>query len=695
MKRLYVLEWKRFCKSFILFIPFLCLLLYLIAMFFVCMAPPPPSVFHFIGQIGNISNRFGFIGFVGFLFLSYEFIHKSKDVCIKEIETSSNREASCVLSRLAVLTTGALIYYLFGILIFHLLYFLNFPFSFHFECNLLLACLLYVLSPTIIGMLLGTVFGLFFERLPFYFFGLLFSFFISDFSDAFVAAAGYFLASSFSVPVGVTFVKLTDIFGSLLPNKVANVNDAYGVPVEFYHWALVIFWVSLMISFIYLYLCPKKKAMKWAGSIALFMVSIIGLMNFMSPGSVCQERAFYTITDNIESDNYYYEALDSREFTGKEESKFYVTHYDMNFKFGKELQATVKAKIDNINQPQYAFTLYHGYVVQSITDADGNRIPYQREGDYIVINNEDKSVSGTIVFSYNGSQKNYYSNNQGAYLPGFFSYYPVEGIHTVFENGFFTTNFEPEIEKEISVTVSGIQGNVFTNLQKLNNSTFKGTSKSLTLVGGFYKEQIINQTIHILPEFRTLSNDPIASVQQMLDGISEVSGLQFKVPAIDYVFHSPSIILPVPYAGPTSIMLENTLLFYNNPIHPDTEKWLAEEIISSLIPQPDEKREVSHALESMLLSVLNGDQKARTEFLAIFGELTTDTYIYVDAFSENENKTREIQFYLYKALLGSEDPKPIFQKIYSYLTDETNTMTQLDFVKSVAEQYPYTTMEVQ
>ena len=76
-------------------------------------------------------------------------------------------------------------------------------------------------------------------------------------------------------------------------------------------------------------------------------------------------------------------------------------------------------------------------------------------------------------------------------------------------------------------------------------------------------------------------------------------------------------------------------------------------------------------------------------------ELTTDTYIYVDAFSENENKTREIQFYLYKALLGSEDPKPIFQKIYSYLTDETNTMTQLDFVKSVAEQYPYTTMEVQ
>ena len=97
MKRLYVLEWKRFCKSFILFIPFLCLLLYLIAMFFVCMAPPPPSVFHFIGQIENISNRFGFIGFVGFLFLSYEFIHKSKDVCIKEIETSSNREASLSL----------------------------------------------------------------------------------------------------------------------------------------------------------------------------------------------------------------------------------------------------------------------------------------------------------------------------------------------------------------------------------------------------------------------------------------------------------------------------------------------------------------------------------------------------------------------------------------------------------------------
>ena len=105
------------------------------------------------------------------------------------------------------------------------------------------------------------------------------------------------------------------------------------------------------------------------------------------------------------------------------------------------------------------------------------------------------------------------------------------------------------------------------------------------------------------------------------------------------------------------------------------------------VPEALGKELVRGAYIEMVQSVLAQDDAAISSFVALFGKNIEGDYKVVQDFSEEENAAREVRYYLYKALLGSDAPT-IFRAVNEYLTDDSDTTDQLAFVKALAEQYP-------
>ena len=142
-------------------------------------------------------------------------------------------------------------------------------------------------------------------------------------------------------------------------------------------------------------------------------------------------------------------------------------------------------------------------------------------------------------------------------------------------------------------------------------------------------------------------------------------------------------------SGEQPVFLDDTLLYYRNPyMDPvyavDSLMLVAAE---QCVPAAPGKERVREAYIEMAKSVLTQDETAVSFFAALFGRNIEGDYKAVQDFSEEENAAREVKYYLYKALLGSDAPT-IFRAVNEYLTDESDTTDQLVFVKALAEQYP-------
>ena len=247
---------------------------------------------------------------------------------------------------------------------------------------------------------------------------------------------------------------------------------ASGINANIKSLSIIVFWISLfaIIAMFTVFSFRIKRAKQIAATICLIVFVLSGAGTLMPYSSISLD------TNSLGSDAEHYVFQDPENFViqKNEEPNFEITGYDMNFKIKNLLSGDVTVKVDNPNLTEYHFTLYYGYKLKSVTNSSGEKLKYDRDGDYITVHTDAPTES--FNFKYKGFSQVFYSNSQSCELLGGFAYYPINGFRYVYS-----------VADQGSVKVD-CSKKMFSNLESTGKNTFEGTSDSLTLLSGFYKE---------------------------------------------------------------------------------------------------------------------------------------------------------------------------------------------------------------
>ncbi len=272
---------------------------------------------------------------------------------------------------------------------------------------------LYDFLPTLFWMLAGALAG-----------------FAGSWSTAASVSVGVFFVFNSSFIVFLQNVSyVTDFFyrfGNLLCLYVQSlVTDFYHLfPMGSGCFARALFWIFLMVAL----LCAAAGKCLLRAAVPM-AAALICLAYYLSPDGVPVYPDHVSIYDAGESDHYYYSEWDGIEVS----ADFGIESYVMDLKVGRQLEAEVAVRLTEGSgqREAYRFTLYHGYRLSSVTDQDGQKMDYERDGDFVTVIGGESVKE--IRFAYVGSGQRYYATEYALYLPSFFPYYPVPGHHMIYD----------------------------------------------------------------------------------------------------------------------------------------------------------------------------------------------------------------------------------------------------------------------
>ncbi len=424
--------------------------------------------FYFINDLSLLC----IVEFLFLLFITYEFMRKSREVNLDE--TLGKKIWIIEGNQLLVLGTLVLLYTLvFGIYVLVSYGILNMPTVCVVELVKVLVVNVFLLSVAAVGM------GYLISRIKKRFIG--YTIIIVELFLTLPNASQFLMTSQneYNIPI----FSIRD-WVCLLPPDIMTLGDPlYGVPVEPYRIAVMCVWIILGI---WLFSCVFWKYQKGLK----VLVTLVALGGLVICGTHIQDKGSVLLMDNhpesaIEADYSYY--------TGEEEeieADFQVTGYDMDLTFSREMSAIVKVSLQpKPLKTEYLFTLYHGYRVSKVEDANGEEMYFEQERDRVTVYNKNQVDCSTISFTYEGKNPTFYGNDTACFLPGFFPYYPKAGGRNVY---LYEEGMEIKVSKEpithFSVRTHGLS--TTSNLKKVEEG-FEGEASHATIVGGNY--EIVSQ----------------------------------------------------------------------------------------------------------------------------------------------------------------------------------------------------------
>ncbi|HBZ64604.1 MAG TPA: hypothetical protein DEO89_08420 [Lachnospiraceae bacterium] len=427
---------------------------------FVGAAPEEVQAIYFLKDMDYLYV----LGFLFFLFISCEFMRKSREINLRE--TMRERAWLVEGNQFAVLGTAIVVYALvFLIYAVAGVTILRMPQMCFIQMLKILGVNIFLLSCAAAGM------GYLISRIPNRYVGYLVI--LAVLMLILPANAKYF--SMLSWGRGISVYWLRDWLYLLPPDIQALGDPLYGMPVEYYRNAGMLLWIGvggwLFVRSVYRYAKGKRRVAD-----GLFIVwTALCVLAVVNEGSVLR------MTDHpksaVSEDRNYY---DSQPQIEEKQKDFRVQAYDMELSFGGELSAKVTATVSAADAPeQYPFTLYHGYKISDIRSEDGESLSFTQDGDQVVVDNPQKKAECKLMFCYKGSSPVFYANRNACFLPGFFAYYPVAGVEKLYENGMWKVN-----ENETAAFTIHTKGlNAASNLPG-NGDSHAGETSYVTLVGG-------------------------------------------------------------------------------------------------------------------------------------------------------------------------------------------------------------------
>lgn len=356
--------------------------------------------------------------------------------------------------------------------------------------NLLLSLVLYFLLSGTVALLLGCVLALCAGRMAAYGVIVLWSYLASDLP--------YMVLTSLQEKIGPAAYWLRDLLGVCFAGE-GFVDPAYGLPVEWYRFALALFWVLALGAVALLSTRPSPpKNRRWVAG------GMVALSLFCLTAYLCKQgyRPMDSRIDGGMVDSYYlHTSVQPRE----EPAGFAVSACEMDLRVGDGLKARVVLDLEQTEGlAGLKFTLYHGYRLQAVTDGAGNRLPFEREGDYLYIPQDAGTPLSQLTFSYGGMSGEFYSNTQGIHLPGYFPYFPMEGYHRLDggQPGEFAPGArEPHLTESRPITLR-LQTRlpVFVSLPQQPDGSYAGLSTGATIFGGQYVRGPLGSYDAVMPQ---------------------------------------------------------------------------------------------------------------------------------------------------------------------------------------------------
>lgn len=694
MKKLYRLDMKAFMKTLYLSITPILILIYFTMIMTDGMSvsqgmgvPANVDIGSFVNYIGSMLGRYGLAAFSYFLFATYEFFIKVKDRSTEEVIASHcGGKKRVTLSRMLVMLTVALIFSAISGTFIVTLHMAKIPFESGMVWNTVLAIVLYITGPSLIGISLGMMFSFLMGRLPFYVCGLILSFLISPFSTDIMLALGFFISNTISASVSGVVLSLTELITGLRPiyNKIVNIT--FGQGLEPYRWQLVMFWILLPGFFVMLKCMKKIKKKQIAQLSVVGILCVFSLYGAMTPGSHWQRNKNATIADIVKLDSFYYtsEISDMISHSKDEAPLFSIKSYDIKLSAFKELSGSVEMELDGTELSEYCFTLYHGFNVRSVTGEGGEKLSFEREQDYLNVKNDTGKPLTRITVSYSGHHNFLYSTAQGIYLPGYLCYYPVEGKYPMYLAQAHSLNYRimPQTDREFRVKISALC-DIKTNLKKDESGEFFGRARSLSIVGGLFREYETGDVSNIAPIFSG-DMDILSTLEDTANSFYDQTGIRVNIPKIKTIIHAPSVELPVPETETKCVILEDTLLLpevyhYKSPASP-----MVMEMVLRDMPQVKKDTIIYSTYLRMAQSVIDGEKSAKGYFVQQFGVKKLTGFKKVPSMTDEQNAAREIDYYIYEALIKN-GVKNTFMQMREYLGDDKSTVSELDFAKGMSK----------
>lgn len=544
----------------------------------------------------TMTMYFSLAGYALFMYIGYEMAIRPKEMNLEEIMRALPTErVNFLISLPLFLLCLAGIFAIPAVAVNVLLYCLNPRGVGAMLANQLGACMLYYGITPLLGGLMGMGMAKLFgsNRIMVYSVAVLLVLMTTSFVDPLFSAlyrvSGMRLAGNIAyeiknlltfTPYGMVRQYDTDFF--------------YGISQEVARWLLAGMWVGLW-GLVLLWRQPGK-AMPGRQRACLFAAGI--LLIACAAGYGCKGSVLY-LDERPEGiiaqdqDFYMEQYLQGKQIKEVDPGGFGIETYTFQIKLGQKMRASVTMQLTELDEErgQYIFTLYRGMHIKSIRNDRGDRIPFERHIDQFTISQEDIPDNRVLTIDYEGSHPRFYSNDQAAALPGYFPYYPMEGIRPVYktEQYGYEISGSPRLH-QFSVSVDAPYP-VYTNLNA-EGEVWAGNAHDLTLWGSrmLTSEKRSGGIETIMPvglDTEAIQNT-LEDAQERIDRVRQWAGE--SIPAMDFkqlkVFWEPTYF-SVSSVTEDVVFLQDHLLVSNYVSHsPDA---IAEEyVIRQLAPSKRE-----------------------------------------------------------------------------------------------------------
>lgn len=280
------------------------------------------------------------------------------------------------------------------------------------------------------------------------------------------------------------------IFGFFYENSSWEENTQIGLQTEWTRFASQFFWIFLFLGLLFWNTHKKKRAI----SVISLAVSVLFLVYTSLPASTYHINGRFFLDQNTygvkESD------INVEQISDFSQLPYTITDYQLQVTCNRQLQVSGMIQLQAQKQMDtFVLTLYRGYTVKNLQCADGTPLDWSVDGDYITIHTAQPVTQLAISMEYAGYHDIYYSNRNGAMLPGWLPWYPMAGEHTIWlKNSPATTTVTYGYNTYNRIEQANIQLQVdapftyVTNLEQIDENMYRGTSDSITLIGGYIKK---------------------------------------------------------------------------------------------------------------------------------------------------------------------------------------------------------------
>ena len=414
------------------------------------------------------------ISFLFFLFVSYEFLVKAKkDNCEELLGSIKHAKLKDIMCALIWLILEMII---LCIGIFTVLYETGENTMAYIEYTVKFVGIHYFLL-NVLAIVVGAIFSVIFKPIHAYT-GMLVLYML--FSSKIISSIQQL---SYGKEILYRFSDLLSVYS----RDFSAMGDSYYLySVEFVNVERILIFLGIFLS---LFLLVRQNGWKKITAMGPVVFTIVCIVLFFKPTSAVNLDNGVSGQDALTADDTYYRASnDCMDETQYSTPKFQVSSYKAKFQIDRQLHAQVTVELKENRNSQCEFTLYHGYKIKKIQDQNGKAVHYEQKGDYITI---DENAS-KYTFFYDGYCKRYYSTSQGAFLPGYFSYYPMPGKRRIYwiADGYwgnaleglgYCVNFDVTINTNTKVAC---------NLEQKGDRHFVGKSDGMTIFASNFLDRV-------------------------------------------------------------------------------------------------------------------------------------------------------------------------------------------------------------